>query len=129
MSRFQLLLAAFVATLLSTVPSAAAEKRVALVIGNSGYRFAPTLVNPRNDAEDVDQSLRLLGFETVVATDLDRAAMNDALDRFSRTVAGADIALVFYAGHGMQFQGKNYLLPIDARLASAEDVNKFRLVP
>jgi len=124
-----MLFSVVIATLLSTVISAAAEKRVALVIGNSAYRFAPTLVNPRNDAEDIDQSLKSLGFETVVATDLDRAAMNNALDRFSRVVHGADIALVFYAGHGMQFLGKNYLLPVDARLASAEDVNKFRLVP
>lgn len=55
--------------------------------------------------------------------------MNEALDRFSRSTAGAEIALVYYSGHGMQFAGKNYLLPVDARLANADDVNRFRLVP
>jgi hypothetical protein len=106
-----------------------ADKRVALVIGNSTYRSAPALTNPKNDAADVGQSLRALGFETIVATDLDRTGMNDALDRFSRVVGGADIALVYYSGHGMQFAGRNYLLPIEATLSSLEDVNKFRLLP
>jgi uncharacterized caspase-like protein len=106
-----------------------AEKRVALVIGNSAYRNAPALINPKNDAQDIGKSLRELGFTTIVATDLDRAGMDDALDRFSRTVGGAEIALVYYSGHGMQFGGKNYLLPVDARLANADDVNRFRLLP
>jgi hypothetical protein len=106
-----------------------ADKRVALVIGNSAYRNAPALVNPKNDAEDIGQSLRDLGFSTIVATDLDRAGMNDALDRFSRTVSGAEIALVYYSGHGMQFSGKNFLLPVEARLENVEDVNRFRLMP
>jgi uncharacterized caspase-like protein len=106
-----------------------ADKRVALVIGNAAYRNAPALTNPKNDAEDVGRSLQGLGFETIVAADLDRGGMNDALDRFSRQVAGADIALVYYSGHGMQFAGKNFLLPVDARLVSADDVNRFRLMP
>jgi uncharacterized caspase-like protein/uncharacterized protein YecT (DUF1311 family) len=109
--------------------AARAENRVALVIGNSAYRNAPALLNPRNDAEAVGRSLKELGFATIVATDLDHSGMNDALDRFSRTVTGAEIAIIYYAGHGMQFAGKNYLLPIDARLASVDDVNKFRLTP
>jgi uncharacterized caspase-like protein/uncharacterized protein YecT (DUF1311 family) len=109
--------------------AARAENRVALVIGNSAYRNAPALLNPRNDAEAVGLSLKELGFATIVATDLDHSGMNDALDRFSRTVAGAEIAIIYYAGHGMQFAGKNYLLPIDARLASVDDVNRFRLTP
>jgi uncharacterized protein YecT (DUF1311 family) len=109
-------------------PAEAAE-RVALVVGNGAYRHAPGLLNPRNDAEDIGRALRELGFETIVATDLDRAGMNDALDRFSRTIAGAEIALVYYSGHGMQFAGRNFLLPVDARLANAEDINKFRLLP
>src|SRR5262245_53106841 len=127
MNRFRRLSGAVVAILLFALVPAAAEKRVALVVGNSDYRFAPALANPRNDAVDVDTSLKSLGFETVMATDLDHAAMNEVLDRFSRMVSGADIAVVFYAGHGMQFLGKNYLLPVDARLTNAEDVNKFRL--
>src|ERR1700756_336411 len=106
-----------------------AEKRVALIIGNSAYQNAPALINPKNDAQDIAKSLRELGFSTIVATDLDRAGMDDVLDRFSRTVGGAEIALVYYSGHGMQFAGKNYLLPVDARLVNADDVNRFRLVP
>jgi uncharacterized caspase-like protein len=106
-----------------------ADKRVALVMGNSAYQNAPALTNPKNDAEDVGRALRALGFETIVAEDLDRSGMNDALDRFSRVVNSADIALVYYSGHGMQFAGRNYLLPVDAKLSSAEDVNKFRLMP
>jgi uncharacterized caspase-like protein len=115
--------------LICSVDVALADKRVALVIGNGAYRNAPALVNPKNDAQDIGKSLRDLGFSTIIATDLDRAGMNDALDRFSRTVSGAKIALVYYSGHGMQFSGKNFLLPVDARLENAEDVNRFRLMP
>jgi peptidyl-prolyl cis-trans isomerase A (cyclophilin A) len=106
-----------------------AEKRVALVIGNAAYRHLPQLTNPRNDAEDVGRSLRELGFETIVATDLDRGGMNGVLGRFSRAVEQADIAVVYYAGHGMQFAGSNYLLPVEAKLESAGDVNRFQLMP
>ncbi len=120
--------AALIFTLISAMP-AFAEKRVALVIGNAAYRTIPALTNPANDAEDVGRELRQLGFEAIVATDLDRSGMNNALDRFSRLVVDADIAFVYYSGHGMQFAGKNYLLPVDARLTSADDVNKFRLTP
>lgn len=104
-------------------------RRVALVLGNSVYKNMPSLQNPKNDAADVETSLKSLGFETVMATDLDRAAMNSAIDRFSRLVPGANVALVYYSGHGMQFAGKNYLLPTDANLESASDVNRYRLLP
>lgn len=122
------LVCAAVLTCVGTLPSYA-DKRVALVIGNGAYRNAPALVNPKNDAEAVGRALQALGFETIVATDLDRGGMNDVLDRFSHGVAGADIAFFYYSGHGMQFAGKNFLLPVDARLASADDVNRFRLMP
>jgi hypothetical protein len=112
-----------------TTNSADAAKRVALVIGNGAYRVLPTLANPINDARDIGETLRKLGFETIIATDLDRAGMNDALDRFSRVTAGAEMAFVYYSGHGMQFQGANYLLPVDVKLDSAQDVNRFRLMP
>src|ERR1700674_2002155 len=100
-----------------------AEKRVALVIGNSAYRVMPRLINPSNDAADIGAALPGLDFETIVATHLDRAGMNDALTRFSRTVEGGDIAVVYYSGHGMQLAGTNYLLPVEARLDGAADVN------
>jgi uncharacterized caspase-like protein len=115
--------------LICSVGVAHADKRVALVIGNGAYQHTPALINPKNDAEDIGKTLRGLGFETIVATDLDRAGMSNALDRFSRTVNGAEIAMVYYSGHGMQFAGKNYLLPVDARLETADDVNRFRLMP
>jgi uncharacterized caspase-like protein len=115
--------------LIYSIGVAHANKRVALVIGNSAYQNAPALINPKNDAHDIGKSLRDLGFFTIVATDLDRAGMNDALDRFSRTVGGAEIALVYYSGHGMQFAGKNFLLPVEARLENADDVNRFRMMP
>lgn len=104
-------------------------RRVALIIGNSSYRFMPKLTNPGNDAVDVEKALKGLGFETVLAVDLDRNAMNAAVSRFSRSVSGSDVALVYYSGHGMQFEGKNYLLPTDANLESRDDVNRFQLMP
>ena len=104
-------------------------RRVALVMGNATYRFMPSLTNPKNDAVDVESTLKSLGFETVVATDLDRLGMNAAVSRFARLVAGADVAMVYYSGHGMQFNGKNYLLPTDANLESVSDVNRFTLMP
>src|ERR1700681_168341 len=98
--RLALIIASILAaTVLGAVPGHA-EKRVALVIGNAAYRNMPPLMNPRNDAADVGASLRELGFETIVATDLDRSGMSDALDRFSRIADGADIAFVYYSGHG-----------------------------
>ena len=115
--------------LMHSISVAHAEKRVALVIGNSAYQHTPALINPKNDAQDIGKSLRDLGFSTIVATDLDRAGMDEVLDRFSRTVGGAEIALVYYSGHGMQFAGKNFLLPVDARLENVDDVNRFRLIP
>lgn len=104
-------------------------RRVALVLGNSAYRYMPTLLNPKNDAADVEAALKNLGFETIMATDLDRSAMNSAIERFSRLVPDSSVALVYYSGHGMQFAGKNYLLPTDANLETADDVNRFRLMP
>src|SRR4029078_5915663 len=115
--------------LIYSIGVAHANKRVALVIGNSAYQNAPALINPKNDAQDIGKSLRDLGFFTIVATDLARSGMNDALDRFSRTVGGAEIALVYYSGHGMQFAGKNFLLPVEARRENAEDGDRVRTIP
>src|SRR5436190_2806883 len=103
---------------------ALAEKRVALVIGNSDYRDVPALANPRNDAEDVAAALKRLGFETTVGLDADRAAMEKALEAFATAVEGADVAVFYYAGHGMQHQGVNYLMPVDANLQSAAGLRR-----
>jgi uncharacterized caspase-like protein len=103
---------------------ALAEKRVALVIGNSAYRDVPALANPRNDAEDVAAALKRLGFETTVGLDADRAAMERAIEAFATAVEGADVALFYYAGHGMQHQGVNYLMPTDANLQNAAGLRR-----
>lgn len=99
------------------VPAAAAADRVALVVGNSAYAHAGRLPNPVNDAADVGAALRRLGFEVTTRRDTGRAALADALADFTDRSAGADVALVFYAGHGMEIDGVNYLVPVDARLA------------
>ncbi|MDB5598122.1 MAG: hypothetical protein JWN71_166 [Xanthobacteraceae bacterium] len=100
-----------------------AERRVALVIGNSAYKFAPVLANPKNDAADVAQSLRRLGFDVVEGHDLDRRGMEGAIKQFAEKIKTAKLAGFFYAGHGLQVDGKNYLVPTDAKLERAADLN------
>ena len=102
---------------------AAAAKRVALVIGNSAYVQAPALTNPVNDAADMAKALTEAGFDVVLGLDLDRRAFDDKLRTFARSVDGADIAVLFYAGHGLQVTGHNYLVPVDASLASERDLD------
>ena len=89
-------------------------RRVALVIGNGAYEHVPALKNPRNDAEDMAAALRDVGFEVVAGTDLDRAAFYERIGEFTERARGAEAALFYYAGHGMQLSGANYLLPVDA---------------
>jgi len=105
----------------ASVP-ALAERRVALVVGNGDYRHTSALKNPRNDASDISAELKRLGFDVVAGFDLDKAAMDAALKRFARTLTGADLAVFFYAGHALQVSGKNYLVPIDAKLEHESDV-------
>ena len=93
-----------------------ADKRVALVIGNSNYAFASRLANPENDARDVAETLRELGFEIVLRSNADKASLDSALAEFERKAKNVDVSLFFYAGHGLQFRGRNYLLPVDAKL-------------
>lgn len=116
-------LLAWLLTLLSIAWPAAAEKRVALVIGNGAYAKVSKLPNPVNDAAAVEAMLKRGGFEKVVrATDLGAVQMRRALRDFSDDVRGADIAVVFYAGHGMEMNGSNYLIPVDAVLERDIDV-------
>src|SRR5262245_44287598 len=100
-------------TLVGLVAPAAAEKRIALVIGNGAYQHTAALPNPRNDAADVAGALTRLGFETIFETDLGKAGMDEVMIRFARTARGSDVALFYYAGHAMQFGGVNYLMPVD----------------
>src|SRR5207248_629356 len=99
------------------------EKRIALVIGNSDYRNASALANPHNDAKAIGATLADLGFEVVEGEDLDRAAMERKVREFAIKQADADVSLFFYAGHGMQVAGRNYLVPIDAKLEDATAMN------
>jgi tetratricopeptide (TPR) repeat protein len=100
------------------------EKRVALVIGNGAYESLPRLRNPSNDAADMAASLRALGFDVSVGLDLKRSDMEDRVISFAKAARAADAALVFYAGHGLQHQGINYLAPTDARITDEADLLK-----
>ena len=98
-------------------------KRVALVIGNAAYANAPQLANPRNDARAMATSLRNLGFIVEEGIDLDTAGMYGAVRAFGALAETADVALVFYAGHGIQVDGVNYMLPTDVSLTRERDLN------
>ena len=112
--------------LLAAIGSAAhAEKHVALVIGNSAYREAPKLPNPGNDAKLMSDTLLSLGFFVVgggAKLDLDKTGFDAALADFRKELIGADVALFYYAGHGVETQGLNYLVPVDANPANDADV-------
>jgi uncharacterized caspase-like protein len=95
------------------------EKRVALVIGEGDYEFARKLNNPTSDARVVEAALKALGFKVVVETDRNNRRLSAALDDFVDENKGADLALVLFAGHGVQSGGRNYLLPTDAKIDSA----------
>jgi uncharacterized caspase-like protein len=97
---------------------AAAPRRVALVIGNAAYRYTRGLPNPRNDASDMGAALKKLGFLVIEAFDLDKAAFDKTIRAFSAALEGAEAGVLFYAGHGLQVSGLNYLVPVDAQLAS-----------
>lgn len=98
---------------LGTLPEG---KRVALIIGNSAYEHAPFLPNPKNDATDLMESLKRLGFTVILGLDQSKIAMEGTVRAYVRSIQDADVALFFYAGHAMQLSGRNYLIPIDAKL-------------
>lgn len=106
-----------------TITAAPAGRRVALVLGNSDYQNVPSLANPRQDAIAVAAALRSVGFQIVtVNTDVSKEAMINALRSFAREADSADWALVYLAGHGVEVNGVNYFIPIDAKLAADRDV-------
>jgi uncharacterized caspase-like protein len=112
----------FLLFILST-SGALADRRVALLIGNATYREVARLSNPGNDVIVMRTVLQTAGFDSVeVAQDLDRAAMIKALRRFEDETGSADIAVIYYSGHGIELNGSNYLLPVDAQLGSDRDV-------
>jgi hypothetical protein len=98
---------------LETVQPSRLERRVALVIGNAGYKVNP-LINPGNDATDVAASLRNLGFDTTLELNATNIRMKEATRAFADKVKSSDVALIFYAGHGLEVKGRNYLIPVNA---------------
>lgn len=102
-------------------PAAAAERRVALVIGNSAYQKSP-LKNPVNDATDVAAKLRNMGFEVIERTNLKSSQIGRTLREFRARLTPGAVALFFYAGHGLQIKGENYLPAVDADIEGEEDV-------
>ena len=99
-----------------------ADGRVALVVGNSTYAHIGRLPNADNDAADISAALRRLGFDVTTELDADGAELTEALRAFTRRSVGADVPLVFYAGHGIEMDRVNYLVPVDARLERDLDV-------
>lgn len=110
------------------ISSAMAEKRVALVIGNSAYEHAPALKNPGNDAAAISKVLEKLGFDVVIGIDLSHASFAQTVNQFRKKLQGADVGLFFYAGHGLQVHGRNYLAPTDAELENETSLN-FEAIP
>jgi uncharacterized caspase-like protein len=108
--------------MLFTAVSAHAEKRVAFVVGNGAYKNVAQLPNPPVDAKAMAGVLRNVGFDVVEGTNLSRDKMTEKLLDFGKRAQGADVAVFFYAGHGIAISGTNYLLPIDADIKSEMDV-------
>ena len=105
-------------------PAGPVERRVALVIGNGGYQHASTLENPTEDARGMVAALRALRFEVLEGFDLTVSRMDEVLSAFAQKIDDADAALLFYAGHGLQVNGENYLVPIDAELDNEGQLNR-----
>lgn len=108
-------------------PVATQGRRVALVIGNSSYQHTTPLLNPSNDATAMTGMLQRIGFEVISGIDLDKPGMEAKIREFAREAETADVSLFFYAGHGMQHAGRNYLVPTDAKLEHATAID-FELV-
>lgn len=113
---------ALILTFVLFAGEAAAERRVALVIGNAAYEKAAPLANPANDARAVSSVLRDMGFDVVFGLDLTQDGMKMTIRKFAQRLEGADVGLFYYAGHGLQVKGVNYLVPIDAGLESELDL-------
>jgi hypothetical protein len=105
---------------------AAAEKRIALVVGNSAYQNVSRLKNPKNDALLIADTLGRLGFTLIgggAQVDLDKASFDSVVQRFGNQLVGADVAFFYYAGHGLQVRGTNYLVPVTANPTRETDVD------
>lgn len=110
------------AVLLVFTSAPRAAEHVALGIGNAAYEHTTALRNPENDAADVTRALGGFGFEVIEGIDLDKPAFEGKLREFARAARGAEVTLFFYAGHGLQVEGDNHLVPTDAKLAEAVEL-------
>lgn len=119
--RVNLLIAS--AIFLMSTNIALSSKRVALVIGNGTYKHTAVLANPRNDASDIQVVLEKLGFVVIYGNDLDKAGMVRLVRDFADALTGAEVGAFFYAGHGLQVDGVNYLVPTDARLLTPQSLS------
>lgn len=98
------------------------QKRLALLIGNGLYQSGGILANPENDANDIAARLQALGFDVMLYNNLDQKGFKKAIDDFGARLSTYDVGLFYYAGHGIQVKGNNYLIPVDANLKSENDV-------
>lgn len=112
---------------IATTATALAERRVALVMAEDDYRLVRPLANPIHDGEAMEAALKKLGFEVILETNRDLRRMRRALDDFREDAKGADVALVYFSGHGVEISGDNRLLPVDADASSLDQLNKTSL--
>lgn len=122
------IIAFVLAALVCAFAPAYAEKRAALVIGNGAYVHADRLANPVNDARGVRDALTALKFDVVYGEDLDGQSLRGKIGEFADHVADADVALVYYAGHGATFGDTPYVVPVDAAFSSLGRV-AYELIP
>jgi uncharacterized caspase-like protein len=126
--RFAQFIAVTWLTLACILGPAHADKRVALVVGNAAYRHADKLANPANDAQGMRDALKKLGFDVTYGEDLDQKGLYRVIGQFADRVADADVAIVYFAGHGATFGDTPYVVPVDAEFASLGQV-AYELVP
>ncbi len=126
--RFLQFIAAACLALIGMLAPAYADKRAALVVGNAAYRHADRLTNPVNDARSVRDALKSLGFDITYGEDLDQKALRRAIGQFAGAAAGADVAIVYFAGHGATFGDTPYVVPVDAEFSSLTEA-PYEMVP
>jgi uncharacterized caspase-like protein len=98
------------------------ERRLALVIGNKDYHHVSKLNNPLNDAEDMSDSLKRLGFEVMKVTNANYREFMEAINRFKQGMLSSDVIFLYYSGHGVSYAGQTYLLPIDADITCLDQI-------
>ena len=112
----------FLVLLFVACSAEASDRRVAFVVGNGDYKSVALLPNPKNDADAVAAALKRQGFEVVTAIDIDRVTFDKAFEKFVRSMDNADLSVFYYSGHGIQVNGENRIIPVDAKLANPADL-------